>query len=110
MIGIELIERGKGILKDSLHLLPVDLEVIGAVKLCHILSVEQDTATSRVQQPQQKPGQSRLAASALADDGHDLARLYAERHPLPQFPFAPIASALEQRPPLFRQGGTRPPQ
>ena len=108
-IGVELVERGEGILKDSLHLLPIDLEVIGVVKLRHILPVKQDVATGRVQQPQQEPGQGRLATSALADDGQDLTWLYAERHLLPQFPFAPVASALEQRQPLFRQGGVRPP-
>ena len=66
------VERADGVLEDDLHV-PAHRLQLGAAETPHVDAVELDLAGGRLEQPQQRAAERRLAAAGLADEADRLA-------------------------------------
>src|SRR5690606_11562016 len=62
----------------------------GLLNLGNVLPVDEDAAAGRLVEPEQQPGDRRLARSRRPDDGHRMARGHLEGHALQDWPLRDI--------------------
>jgi hypothetical protein len=121
--GQARVQRGVRILEHELHVPAQPLHARGR-RRPHVLAVEPHHTGVRLDQPQEKPRERRLAASGLAHDAERLARRHVERdavhrphprqraleHAAPQGEMLAQALHLEERPrhPRISMASRRP--
>ncbi len=71
------VERADRVLEDDLHVLAHLLQRL-PLEADHVDAVEADLACRRLEQPQQRASERRLAAAGLADEAYRLARIDVE--------------------------------